>query len=460
MAGPAIQNTLNVLFDVGVDIIAMIVAAVLVYYVVREKFPKFYDAKVLLVSIYLIFDIILIVELASNIGISSSSQQVVFNSFETAATVIEGVLLLSIAYVVYSRPEEQSFSARIKALFAKRLIPHGLIVLASCIYALFLIVYISTAKPDIVSLTTIFGTKELQPLLGGPLYLLAGTFLALIFAYTLPILVLAYRRTSPVGRTAMVTFLASWLIVFLGHIGFTRVFALLGMEAREFAILSAAIAFIFTTVSFRRVSIYETLFSPRTAGSRESMIPFTSRMHSGIVVWERPQLFEVDTSLDYESAVRDYSVEARSKGYVVFVFTSKGSPIHKVMQGLPDVRFYLETAGVSYPKPSEREHEMLIPVDNALLLEAVENVVRSGLGGKVALVFDSVSDLIVNLGFEKTFKFLREALEIMSGPTVKDSVASLFIITHAGQEKSMITMVRSLFSSHLMFDEMGLRSTR
>ena len=85
---------------------------------------------------------------------------------------------------------------------------------------------------------------------------------------------------------------------------------------------------------------------------------------------------------------------------------------------------------------------------------------KSGLGGKVALVFDNISDLIVNLGFENTYKFLREALEIISGATEEGSVASLFSITHAGQEASMITMVRNLFSSHLLFDQEGLRSTR
>jgi hypothetical protein len=460
LAALEIQNTLNVLYDVGVDIIAMIVAAVLIFYVVREKFPKFYDAKILLISIYFTFEVILVLELASNSGVISSSQRIILSSFETCGETIEGVLLLSIAYVVYSRPSEESFSERLKALLTKRFIPHGAAIIISSVYAVFLIASILTTKPQVVTLTSIFGIKETEALLGGSLYLLAAPFAALIFLYTSPILFLAYQRTSPVGRTAMITFLASWLIVFIGHIGFTRVFALLGIEGREFAILSAAIAFIFTAISFRRVSIYEALFSSGTGDLRDSVNPFTSRMHFGIVEWEKPQLFEVDTSLDHESVLRDYVEEAKSKGYVVFVFTSKGSPIHKVMQGLDNVRFYLETSGVSYPKLGEHEHEMLIPVENALLLEAVENVVKSGLGGKVALVFDNISDLIVNLGFENTYKFLREALEIISGATVKGSVASLFSITHAGQEASMITMVRSLFSSHLLFDQEGLRSTR
>ena len=164
---------------------------------------------------------------------------------------------------------------------------------------------------------------------------------------------------------------------------------------------------------------------------------------------------QFDPSRNYEEAVRDFVVEEISRSTPTYIFTSKGSPIHVIISKIPEARFFLMTESVSYSKEGERSSEMLIPRnDPSVTLDVLERTISSNPGSSVALVFDSISDLIMYDGVEKTYKFLKQANEILG----ERKVTALFLMASAVDKPTKLVM--SLFQKHLLLDRSGLKVTR
>jgi len=63
----------------------------------------------------------------------------------------------------------------------------------------------------------------------------------------------------------------------------------------------------------------------------------------------------------------------------------------------------------------------------------------------VAVIFDSVSDLILTSGLEMTYKFLKQANEMLS----RGKVTSIFLMTLGAHAEREVSIVKSLFGSIL-----------
>jgi len=74
----------------------------------------------------------------------------------------------------------------------------------------------------------------------------------------------------------------------------------------------------------------------------------------------------------------------------------------------------------------------------------------------IGIIFDSVSDMIVNSGIESCLKFLRRTGEILSGK----NVVSVFLLTHGAHEDREVNLIQNLFPNHLLFDKHGPKITR
>jgi hypothetical protein len=123
------------------------------------------------------------------------------------------------------------------------------------------------------------------------------------------------------------------------------------------------------------------------------------------------------------------------------------------------VRFYILSAKVSYPKPEENEPlQILIPNnDQAVILDLIDKTISAAEAPtQVAIVFDSISDMILSGGFEGTYKFVKQVNET----TGNGRTAALFLMTLGAHDEKVVSFVRSLFPTQLVDDAGGLRMTR
>jgi hypothetical protein len=159
-------------------------------------------------------------------------------------------------------------------------------------------------------------------------------------------------------------------------------------------------------------------------------------------------LLEVDPSVKYEESIRDLALELGTKQYLLFVFTSRGSPVYNSLSGMENVRFFTMTTRVSYPKPGDLPTEVLVPAnDQSVLLNVIDKAITTNPDLKFGLVFDSITDLILSAGLETTYKFLKQAIEMASS----HAITAIFLFTsgaHTGREESII---RNLFSNQLSY---------
>lgn len=115
------------------------------------------------------------------------------------------------------------------------------------------------------------------------------------------------------------------------------------------------------------------------------------------------------------------------------------------------------TESVTYSRTGETPSEILIPRnDQAVTFDVLERAIRSDPGSSVALVFDSVSDLILYDGVEKAYRFLKQVNEVLG----ESKVTALFLMTLGTVDNKSTRLVMSLFQRHLQLDGSGMRLTR
>ena len=155
-------------------------------------------------------------------------------------------------------------------------------------------------------------------------------------------------------------------------------------------------------------------------------------------------LVEVDSSSKFEEPIKDFANELGSTQRILFAFTASGSPVYNSLLGLPNVRFFTMTRKVSYPKPGDIPEEVLVPsADQSVLLNVLDKAITSNPDLKFGVVFDSVSDLILTSGLEVTYKFLKQANEMLNS----SKITAVFILTGGAHSDREVNVVKSLFSN-------------
>jgi hypothetical protein len=167
-------------------------------------------------------------------------------------------------------------------------------------------------------------------------------------------------------------------------------------------------------------------------------------------------LLEADPSVNYERAVKDFATEMIASGRHVFAFTSKGSPVYLLLRDIPGIHFFILSES-SYPKPAGATTEVMVPrSDYAVLLSIMDETVTRNPEQPKAIVFDNVSSLILDAGFQECYKFLRQVNEILS----RGDVISIFLVLSKAHDEKTMNLVKNLYSGHLTFDAGGLRLTK
>lgn len=125
----------------------------------------------------------------------------------------------------------------------------------------------------------------------------------------------------------------------------------------------------------------------------------------------RSILLEFEPGNTYFEYIKDYVTEALAHGETSIIVTRKGSPLQDKLQDLRSIRFIhpslmvLTTMFIS-------ELEVHVPLQDVVqVLESLGRSVKSS-SSPVFIVFDSLTDFMIQYGFEKTYRLIRSILEL------------------------------------------------
>jgi hypothetical protein len=163
-------------------------------------------------------------------------------------------------------------------------------------------------------------------------------------------------------------------------------------------------------------------------------------------------LLEFNPTSNYEKVVDGLAKEAMANVEPILVFTSSTSPIHTYLAKQPTIKFFLTSLSTSTPK-SISENTMLLPAKNTpLILDAISKVLETYGDANVCFVFDILSELLMTTTPERTFTFLRHALDMLSS----EKTTCLFLLNTGSHETEVVSSLRSLFSNQIAYDKNGL----
>lgn len=169
-------------------------------------------------------------------------------------------------------------------------------------------------------------------------------------------------------------------------------------------------------------------------------------------------LLEVDPAISYEVIVKEFAESFKSAKSAVFAFTWKGGPIYAALSSLDGIQIFSMTSGVTYPRPTGRGDEVSVPQDDtSVLLDLIAKTFQAHPKRKALMILDSVSDLVVSLGFEKAYSFLKAQKEIL---VAEPDATALFVAKRNAQDDRAMSMMRGLYNVHLSYGASGLTVTR
>jgi len=163
----------------------------------------------------------------------------------------------------------------------------------------------------------------------------------------------------------------------------------------------------------------------------------------------RKILLEFDPTSDYERIVENVAKEALAHLEPVYVFTRHASGIYESLACQRSVRIVLMSASASTSRPVS-ENQIVLPADNTpLVLDSLREILSRHGDQNTLLIFDNVSELIMCVGFDKAYKFLLCAVEMVSSkPTT-----ALFLINKGAHEAQETSRVRGLFQNILVYEK-------
>jgi len=170
----------------------------------------------------------------------------------------------------------------------------------------------------------------------------------------------------------------------------------------------------------------------------------------------RKVLFEFDPASNYEKPIKDFATEALANTEQTIVFTRKGGAVHSSLSEYKNAKFFCLTQQLSIPKEVS-ENEILLPsTDISLILGVLDKTLKAYPHSIVNVVFDNLSDLVLSIGFDKTYRFIKYALEILASP--KTTV--LFLLNQSAHDPQVTSNLRSLFSNQIFFGKEGMQTVK
>jgi hypothetical protein len=378
------------------------------------------------------------------------------------------ILLTLAALAIYLRPKQGgNYDDLFKDILSKR--REAIIFFAYVALVLFTAFYIDVFEPYAISQAhDLFGNSILTVTYSPATFGLLAAILIFFLIYPVPLFFITARKIAneQVKRNLMILPLCfvgigADLLVIQGYLSY------IGISASAIVYLIWGGLFSVTAVVFSNASTVSSFFdvSVRTRSATSTQVgvsakPFSNRLgrNQDLEQLGNSILLDVDPSIKYEDAIKDFATELMSNNYVVFVFTSKGSPIFSALSGVKEARFYLLSASVSYVKPTSNPYHMMIPQsDFAVILDAIQTTVQRTVeqasSAKIGFIFDNLSDMITNSDFDSSYKFLKRQNEAINDP----NILKLFILIKGAQDVKQVNLIKSVFPVQLGIDSSGLK---
>jgi KaiC/GvpD/RAD55 family RecA-like ATPase len=170
----------------------------------------------------------------------------------------------------------------------------------------------------------------------------------------------------------------------------------------------------------------------------------------------RKFLLEFDPASDYETFVEDFVKEFMANIESTYVFTSAASTLFKHLAKNRTIKFFLMSISTSTVKPKS-ENEVLIPANNInLILDSIDEVMKTHSKANISIVFDGLSDFLSSLDPERTFTFLRHVLQTLSS----ERTTSLFLLNTSAHDPKIVSRLRSMFYDQMVYRKAGLQAVK
>lgn len=444
-----------------IDLLTLCLTGVSGYFVYRQKTALYREVKTLLIYVHILFCGVLILELLRNFVSAQNTLFLdVYTVLGTSFILWDVLLLMTVGAAVYLRPQGNGVRHLLREIVRQRFA--GGAYAAIAVFIIASNIYLATFLP--FTPTTVYnigGLPVISPELRTPFLLVVLVVLLLFLTYPTTLFILARANTKDRQvRRALILLPVVWggigidLVIFNGFLLTTY-----KVDYVAVGYLFASIAFAITATIFRRASLLSGFFGPLSVTTTSTpTFPFSNSINiNSKTLVGRNILFEIDPSYNYEQALANFSVELLSNNALVFVFTSKRSPIYNSLSKIKGVRFYTLTASVSYPRGTEVPEEILVPQnDQAILLDIIHKTIMTDPEAKMGLIYDNISDLILSSNVESTYKFLKQANEIID----LKRVATIFLFTTSAHDEKTGNLVRTLFTNHVLMTSAGPRLVR
>jgi hypothetical protein len=393
------------------------------------------------------------------LAVTSPGYVTIYTIGATSFILVDVVLLSLVAASFYYRPSAEGGGSPLLGLLKRRW--HAFAFSAFMAFIVWVEAYLLVYQPFTpTQITNIAGVRLYDTVFTTNYVDLLFVVLILFVVYPSGLLLLSRRRTTDKGvRRALLILPVCWCAIGLEFLIFNGYLLIVGIDASSLGYLIGAAVFLITARIFRQATTFATLFGTvAPVASATAVTTFSSRLGVSSGFPEgRLMLFETSSSTDFEKAVLDFIKEVVSTGSSAFVFTSKGSPVYDAVSKEAGVRVYVFSSAISYPKETEKRDEILVPANDVpILLDVMSKFISVNPGAKIAIIFDSLSDIILSLGLQECYKLVRQASAILNLPTI----SSIFLLTLGAHDDQTVSLIKSLFPNHLLLDQTGLKITR
>lgn len=449
----------------AIDLGALVVTGLSGYYVSRQSTTLYKEVKTLLLYVHIFFSGVLILELIRNFILppSLTPSKVLFMDIYTilgtSFVLWDVLLLMTVGAAVYLRPEGQGLRELLVSIIRQRIagivyIIVFAVVIGSDIYLIFVqpFTVIGSIGSSKYPVTNIAGVDVLSTQFTTTYVYLVLLVLLLFLTYPTSLFLLARQKTKDKAvRRALLLLPIVWGGIGVDLAVFNGIFLSLGYDYVAIGYFLAALAFAVTATIFRRASLLSGFFSPMPnlqIKTSTPTYPFSNELKiDPQTLIGRTFLFLTDPSTPYEKVVDDLAVELLSNKCYAFVFTSKRSPIQTSLAKVKGVRYYILTSTVSYPRGTDVPDEILVPQnDQAILLDIIQKTILSDPEAKLGIIYDNISDMILSSSVESSYKFLKQANEIID----PKRVMAMFLFTPGAHDDRTVNLVKALFANHII----------
>jgi hypothetical protein len=165
-------------------------------------------------------------------------------------------------------------------------------------------------------------------------------------------------------------------------------------------------------------------------------------------------LIEVDPRSNFEAFLKAQAMRCAERGDAVFVFTSEGSPLHRMLQGVEGISLVLLSVDPDAVRRDAQlpERVSLLTLDRPHFLTLLDTLMSTE--GRVHVFLDSISSMAMALGFQDTYRLLRQAIEIV-GRTAGSRINAFAVIIEGTLSEAERNTFRSMFQVILRYDGSG-----